>query len=204
MDRLTGIAVTHLHPDHTADLVPLFFALANPAHPTRPEDLPLRGPEGIQAYLEQLEALYGHWVKPRGCDLLIAELEDRASFQVGPTRWTAFSVEHSGPCLAYRVELQAGARSFCFSGDTGRCDGLEQAARGVDLFICECSALEDDPLEGHMTAVDVGRTAAAAGCGCVVLTHLYHDVERSDPESRVREHFEGEVIVGEDGMVLEV
>lgn len=203
LDRLTGVVVTHHHPDHVADLVPLLFALANPAHPTRPEDLPIWGPEGLRRYLEQLEALYGRWVQPRSCDVVVSELEDRARFQVGPTHWTAFSVEHSGPCLSFRVEV-AGAGSFCFSGDTGPCEALEQAARGVDLFICECSALEEDPLDGHMTASDVGRTAAAAGCGRVVLTHLYDHVERSDPASRVRERFSGGVIVGEDGMVLEV
>jgi ribonuclease BN (tRNA processing enzyme) len=50
----------------------------------------------------------------------------------------------------------------------------------------------------------VGRLAAVAGCGQVVLTHLYPQVEASDPVPRVRQHYGGPVRLAEDGLRLEV
>jgi ribonuclease BN (tRNA processing enzyme) len=93
--------------------------------------------------------------------------------------------------------------SVCFSGDSGPCSGLERAARGADLLICECSLLEDEEVEGHMRASDVGRLAASAGCGRVILTHIYEHIERSQPVQRVRQLYSGPVDLAEDGMEID-
>jgi ribonuclease BN (tRNA processing enzyme) len=202
LTQLTGIVLTHFHLDHTAELPALLFALSNPAHPPREQDLQIWGPRGTGALLERLESIYGRWVRPRSCELEVTELDDESSFEVGALRWTAAGVEHTAGALAYRVD--APHRSFCFSGDSGPCVALERAAHGVDLLLCECSALEQEELSGHMRASEVGRIAAAAGCGEVVLTHLYDHVVRSRPVARVEEHFDGPVRLAEDGLLLEL
>ena len=60
------------------------------------------------------------------------------------------------------------------------------------------------PAPMHLKATEVGRLAAAAGCGQVVLTHLYPQVEASDPAPRVRQHYGGPVRVAEDGLLLQI
>lgn len=203
LHTLTGILLTHLHLDHTGDLAPLLFALANPLHPRRGADLPVWGPEGTAAFLAQLRGLYGRWVEPREAEVRPRDLQGGDTLSLGPLTIRAYAVEHSGHCLAYRVAGQGGG-GICVSGDTGPCDGLTAAARGAELLVCECAVLEHEQPEGHMRASDVGRTAAAAGCRRVVLTHLYPHVVRSRPVETVRQHFDGEVELAEDGLELPV
>jgi ribonuclease BN (tRNA processing enzyme) len=201
LDRLTGLALTHLHPDHTAELVPILFALVNPAHPPRTTPLPIWGPRGLAAHLAALERAYGRWIQP-GCGIVVEELAGGQSLVLGSLLCTAFAVTHSAGSLAYRIE--AGGASLCFSGDSGVCPGLVEAARAVDLFVCECSALEGEEVEGHLTATQVGEVAAAAGCRRVVLTHLYGHQLGSDPVARVAARFDGPVELAEEGRVLDL
>ena len=57
------LALSHFHPDHTADLVPLLFALANPEF-GRDGEMLLVGPAGLTKYVTDLERIYGDWIRP--------------------------------------------------------------------------------------------------------------------------------------------
>jgi len=202
LDRLGGILLSHLHPDHTADLLPLLFALANPSGPPRTAELPLWGPEGTQERMQKLGELYGRWVRPRRAELRVQELHDGEELQAGPLRIAAFAVDHMRHSLAFRIEQ--GGKLLCYSGDSAPCAGLERAAQGADLLLCECAALDEEPVKGHMTPSAVGRLATAAGCRAVVLTHLYDRLVERDLPAQVRQHYAGPVRLGEDGLRLQL
>jgi ribonuclease BN (tRNA processing enzyme) len=51
-------------------------------------------------------------------------------------------------------------------------------------------------LEEHLTATEVGKLAAEAQVGTLVLSHIRHVSEEDVAE--IRRHFDGEVIVGSD------
>lgn len=194
--------LTHLHPDHTGDLVSLLFALANPVGPQRAGELPIWGPEGAAKLLEGLRSVYGRWAEPRGGPLALSALADGASFALGALTVRAFSVVHMKGSFALRFE--AGGRVIAFSGDSGPCPGLERAAQGADLFLCECASREGDTYKGHMGPIDVGRCATAAGCREVVLTHLYDGIDEEATLATVREHYAGPVRLGEDGLRIDL
>jgi ribonuclease Z len=202
VDRLAGVALTHLHPDHVADLVPLLFALHLPRAPRRVEDLRLWGPAGVASHLAALRGVYGRWIQPREVAVQVRELVDQETLAVGALRITAHRVTHAESSLAYRI--QSGGAVLCYSGDSGPCAALEEAARDVDLLLCECAALEEERSEDHLSASDVGRLAAASSCREVILTHLYDHVVASDPLARVRALYSGPVRLAEDGMVVEL
>jgi ribonuclease BN (tRNA processing enzyme) len=198
LDRLSAVLLSHLHLDHTAELVPLLFALRNPVGPRRSRDLPLWGPKKLKRQLRGLRRLYGDWVDPLAVALRRHRLRDRQGFSVGPVKIRPFAVAHAGESYAFR--LAAGERTICVSGDSGVCDALVEAAAGVDLLVCECGALESERTTKHLSPTEMGQLAARAGCARVVLTHLYQRVLDSDPLPRVRAHFDGEVHLGFDGM----
>lgn len=206
LEQLDAVLLTHLHPDHTAELVPLLFALRNPLGPPREQPLPIIGPPGVAAHLEALRGVYGDWIVPRRCAIEVREL---ALGSVGVEAWRsaaltvrAYRVEHGPRALAYRVEV--GALSACFSGDSGPCAGLEAAAAGVDLFVCECGASEEEaarePRVQHLAASEVGQLAARVGAGRVVLTHLYSHIVDADPVAAVRRHYDGPAELATDGL----
>jgi ribonuclease BN (tRNA processing enzyme) len=119
----------------------------------------------------------------------------------------AYRVHHGhgrSPAVAFRVE--AHGLVFAYSGDTGPCEGVREAARGADLFLCEASARigVDMSAYGHLTPAQAGQIAAESGARRLVLTH--HTGLDPD-ESMIAEaatHFTGETRVAHDGGVIEL
>ena len=129
--------------------------------------------------------------------------------------------------VSYRVDTAD--RSVVFSGDTAYSAGLVELARDANLFVCEtiqvstaranferrvaAGSYADNP-EGvwahivgtHASTEDTGRMAAEANVSTLVLTHLIPGslVEIDDDVylEGIRQHFDGDVIIGEDGLVI--
>lgn len=194
------VFLTHLHPDHTADLVILLFAFRNPLY-RREAPLRLVGPEGLTAFHHGLLRLYGDHVAAEGFPLEIVEsvggLFPREGWSVRAER-----VAHTAGSLGYRVE--ADGRTLVISGDTGDCEGIRSLGRGADVLLLECSVPEEAAVEGHLTPSSAGRIAADCGVGRLVLNHLYPRLQGLDAAARAAAEFGGEVIVAEDGMTIPV
>lgn len=129
--------------------------------------------------------------------------------------------------LSYR--LDSADRSIAFSGDTAYSEGLIELARGADVLVCEAMEVVAmraafdrmvaggayaDNAEGvwahivgtHTTTEEAGQMAASTGVGTLVLSHLVPgalgDLDDEAYIAGVRRHFDGEVIVGRDQMVI--
>jgi len=128
--------------------------------------------------------------------------------------------------LAYRFDTAT--RSIVFSGDTAPSAGLVDLARNADLLVCEAmdvaqharlaeqarqaiaagneNSVARHVAETHSTTEDVGKMAAEAKVKMVVLSHLLPGGNSDLPETAyidaVRKHFDGQVIVGRDGLRL--
>ena len=75
--------------------------------------------------------------------------------------------------------------SVVFSGDTAPCTGLEQAAQGTDLLLCDATYPDDSYLAqakqyGHSTFLQDAGLAARAGAKRLWLTHYSPII--TDPE----------------------
>jgi ribonuclease BN (tRNA processing enzyme) len=199
---LDAVLYTHTHPDHVADLAPLLFALNYTPGFERQAPLRLCGPPGFGGFLAGLEVLHPG-IRPRSFALDLTEM-DGSALALGGIGVTSQAVEHANmPALAYRLEV-AGC-TVVFSGDTSYCAGIVAAARGADLLVLEASSPFADRDPGpHLSAAMAGQVAREAGARRVVLTHQYPECDGHDMAALVGEHFAGEVVVGEDQMVLDV
>lgn len=136
------------------------------------------------------------------------------------------------PHRAIALRFDARERSIVFSGDTAYSTNLVKLARGADLFVCEImDQAQHDQMEArarqeaaagrpdsvfrhvaetHSTPVDVGRMATEANVKTVVLNHLLPGTVQPGalayPATAfidgVRKQFTGEVVVGQDLLVL--
>jgi len=198
---LDRVFYTHLHPDHTGDLVPLLFALRNPAW-QRMKPLYVTGPKGFRAYHEGLVRLYGDWISAKNYDLILEEVLEKVT-EGGGFRVIPKEVVHLRHSLCYRVE-SADGKSLVYSGDTTYCDAIIEAARGADLLVLECSAPDEQPMKNHLTPTQAGQIAALAGCRRLVLTHFNPICDEYDIVTPCRKVFGGELILAEDLMRLSV
>ena len=208
LDAIDRVLLTHLHPDHSADLLALLFAMHSPV-PRSTAPLHIWGPAGLQELLGKLRDIYGSWLEPRNRELVVREIAPGQNLPSPP--WPcirAFAANHeqdrlSGQALGYRFTDTAG-RVAVFSGDTGPCPGLEEAARGADLLLVECSTPDELAVPGHMCPAQVGALCTAARPRRTVLTHQYPAAAAMDLAAAVGEYYQGQIVQACDGLVITV
>lgn len=196
--RVDAVYVSHGHPDHCADLHPLLRirALTDPDAPA----LPVFTPRGS---LDRLLVIDEPGLIDASYDL--REFEPGTRFEIGPFRATTWGLPHWLPNAGLR--LTAGGRALGYTGDTGPSPDLVELARDVDLLLAEASFADQLPARyaGNLsTAAEVGRYAAEAGAGRVLLTHLWPRVEPAAFVTAARAGFAGPVAVAEAGLVVEL
>jgi ribonuclease BN (tRNA processing enzyme) len=189
--EVDAVYLTHLHADHCIDLVA--YSYARRFHPCGlPPRLPVYGPPGMQA------RLCGSFEEPPSDGLLeVYDFHERGAggLQLGPFTVTSGIVEH--PIECHGLRLEAGGRVLTYSGDSASSDVLVELARAADVFLCEASwPSQPPPPPGiHLTGLEAGEHATAAGAKRLLLTHLmpFHDPQVILAEAK--ETFEGDLEV---------
>lgn len=199
---LTHICLSHFHPDHTSELVPLIFATKYPDSRARQHRLHLIGGPGLIAFYKGLQAAYGQWIVLPEEQLEIREINSPGTEPLifDDFSISARSVNHGPESLAYRI--QAGGTSMVYSGDTDVCDTLPDLARETDLFVCEASMPDGNKVPGHLTPSLAGSMAAKAKAKRLVLTHLYPPCDEVDIVKQARNTYKGPIIKAEDLMTF--
>ncbi|MGH3977934.1 MAG: MBL fold metallo-hydrolase [Pseudonocardiaceae bacterium] len=191
---LDGLLLSHLHPDHCADVPSLVvYRRYHPAPPHRGR-LPLHAPAEAPT---RLAAAYA----PSTAELTTTDLLDVLDFRplgtaavhIGEFEVAAVEVEH--PCEAYALRVDRDGRSLVYTGDTGPCPQLAGLAAGADLLLAEASWPHDghNPPGVHLSGREAGEIAAAAEVGRLLLTHVPPWTDPARMLDEAREVFEGPV-----------
>jgi ribonuclease BN (tRNA processing enzyme) len=196
---IDAVFITHTHPDHVADLMPLLQALrATPGY-ERKEHLSVIGPPPVHVFVDQCAPLLMRSTGPFALELI----EMPARLELGPLTVSSCPTQHTDASLAYRFE--EGNASLVITGDADYDRRLVELSRGARLLVADCSFPDELKTPGHMTPSECGRLAQAAGVERLVLSHLYPS---SQPDRKRLEQcqavFAGTVMVAEDLMKLEV
>ena len=168
------ILLTHFHADHFGG-VP-FFVLDAQLVAKRTRSLTIAGPPGLTDWYDRLFAATFPGDRKLPFELNLREVEIGARNGIHGLVITPFHVRHddkAGPCLAYRIELEG--KIICYSGDTEWTESLVEAARGADLFICECYMFEK-VVRAHLSLSTLRDKLPAIGAKRVVLTHMSEDM----------------------------
>ncbi len=223
---LDAVLLTHLHSDHIVDL---FQLVISSWHQGRDRPQRVYGPPGTRGYVEGLMALWrpeleqriAHERRPStaALEVEVEEIGAGPLFELGGLTVAAVEVDHKPVRHAFGFVFEAAGRRLVMSGDTRPCPTLAEAARGADVLLHEVfvhrelavvSGVRSEETIGnvasyHTLSDEVGKIAAEAGVGCLVLTHFVPPgCDRQALLDEVAADFAGPVILGEDLMAIDV
>ena len=100
--------------------------------------------------------------------------------------------------------MTSGASSICYTGDTNYSEEVARFFAKTNVMISECSFRVRREGVAHVSINDVARMAALAEAERLIVTHFYFEVDEEEVEHEIRRDYAGEIIIGRDGLQLEV
>ncbi len=197
-EDLAGVVVSHCHPDHCIDLVPLRHYLRY--HLAPPRRVRVAGPAALAGRLDALHANPGF-----AAAALDLEVLGEGEREMGPFRIRAARVTHDEDSYALRVDDGAGGSGIVYSGDVAVADDLHSLIQQGDRLLIEAS-FGPGPVEPgarHLDGPAVGALAAATAPSSVLLTHLLPGRDPGATIASVRRHYTGPVTLVRPGDVFE-
>ncbi len=200
---ISFIFYSHLHPDHTSELVPLIFALKYPDSTLRKTPLTIVAGKGFLDFFSGLENVYGEWIKLKPGLMNIVELDNTREDTLKSNDFIVESipVDHMDVSLAYRITSKDGT-SVVYSGDTDYSENLIDLAKGADVLICESAFPDALKVPGHLTPSQAGRIGSLSKVKKLVLTHFYPECDKVDIAKECRRTYSGELVLARDLMEI--
>jgi len=193
--RLHAIILSHLHGDHFGGIP--FFIIEYLYLKPRDDALTIAGPPGTEDRVRQLYGvMYGGGKTPAEFPPLnFVVLNPERSQNVAGVEVYCFRVPHQTRDVSLGLKVAYQGRQILFSGDSAWTDIFIEHARGVDLFLCECSYYDEQP-GMHVNYRSLAANLPHLECKKLLLTHLGEDM-------LARRH-QLSATVAEDGMVIEI
>jgi ribonuclease Z len=224
--EVDALFLTHLHSDHVVDFHQL---LVSAWHQGRDKPWKVFGPPGTLGFVERSAALWkeeldfrvAHEKRPNeaALDVKVTEYADGQAFRGGGVTVTAVKVNHDPFPEVYGFVVEQDSLRLVLSADTVVWPPLIAAARGADLLLHEVfirREMTPDPhhrpaetiaavASYHTLSTEVGRVAAEADVGMLVLNHFVPTrFDHAALVAEVRAHWPGPLVLGEDLMTFDL
>lgn len=230
LPEIDMVFITHLHSDHVLELGPLLHTAWTAG---LNKTVAVYGPAGTAGVWRHFCRSLAYDIETRISDegrppletlITISEFsEGEVAVRDGVTV-TALRVDHPPVTECFALKFAWGDRTVVFSADTAYFPPLADFSRGADILVHEAmhpdgverlvkktpngARLREHLLASHTMAADVGRIAASAGVGRLVLNHLVPAddplITAGDYEREVRKTFGGALIIGRDGLDIDL
>jgi ribonuclease BN (tRNA processing enzyme) len=198
---LDAVVVSHLHPDHFIDLIPLRHYLAYQLRP--PRSVRVIAPAGLADRIDALHAQSGFTTLSLACEPFATE-----TMAVGDLTVEARRVTHTDDSHAIRIAPAdpTDGPGLVYSGDCGVADDLAPLIRPDDTLLVEVSFGAGPVPAGalHLDAPAIAGLVARTRPGPVLLTHLQMALDREAPVAIVRASTDAPVRLVEPGDRIEL
>ncbi len=193
------IFITHLHPDHTSDLIPFLFGTKYNPERKREKPLSLFGPPGFKEFFQKLNQLHNNWISFE--ELQVLDLKEPSlHFEDFTLSW--IKTPHTENSVAYRITSHE--KTLVYTGDTDYDESLAHFSKNADLLIIECSTPNELKVKGHLTPAEVSRLVSLATPSKTVITHIFPACEKINPADLIKRKTGLEIIEAKDMMIVEL
>lgn len=152
------IFVSHLHFDHTSDLLPFRYLLEELNHTvniyTRKEES------------EWYKILFDH------PNFNVVNVDEDTEIKIGDMTLGFYKMKHTVPCLAVVIK---GEKTLCYTGDTVYNDNIEKLFSFGDYVLADCS--KPKGFHGPHMNVDNAKEFANKYSAKIITTHLSADFD---------------------------
>ncbi len=201
-EKVSAILISHMHADHTLDLMQyryyLYFSTSRYPGVGRPAlYFPPEGHErmlGVSRLQDLSATFFSDFFDTR-------EYEPDRVLRIGPLSVEFVPVSHVTHSYGMRI---SGDGLLAFSGDTGLCDSLPELARDSDIFLCECSNTENSAYPFHLTPRQAGIVAQEASTRQLVLTHRWAVDGQDSAAVEAGASFHGPVAIAREDMQFSI
>jgi ribonuclease BN (tRNA processing enzyme) len=185
---LDGIFISHLHPDHFIDLVPLRHYLRYQFTP--PRGVTVYAPQGLADRLDALHDEPGFAATAFRFEPVRAKPVTLGALEV-----TAGLVTHTAESYAFRVSGNVRMPGLVYSGDCGRAADLRPLLIAGDVLLAEVSFGPGPvpPDVHHLAGPEIGTLATEAAVSRILLTHLQMGFDPASTIASVKDRFGGPV-----------
>ncbi len=192
-----AVFISHLHPDHHIDLVPLRHYLKYGG--TVEGSVPLTAPAGIRERYDVLNGVTGF------LDELPGPILSVGVYRVGALTIEAGRVTHTDDSYGFRVSLDEGP-GLVYSGDCGRPEDLAALVKPGDTLLSEAAWGATASVEAawHLTAEQAAGVARDSGASRLILTHVLDEGRPRASLTIARRAFDGPADLAAPGMEITV
>lgn len=193
---LSAVIISHMHPDHYFDLVPLAYAYFFDQLPPVPLHLP---PDGLPV-LQAVERAVGLDEGFFAGIFDVRPYQPEHPLTIGPLTVRFAPTKHFVPAYAMRFHNGTG-RELVYTSDTAYSQAVVDLAQGASVGVFESAVLRyqrDAERQGHLDARTAGAMARQADVGMLVVTH-YPSADADSVAREAGDAFGKPVILAREG-----
>lgn len=184
--ELDAIWVSHFHMDHCGGLGPLLTGMKH-ASETNDRDKPLKifGPKGVAGLVGRFSDVNNYRLLEQSFPVEIVEIDTLEPFEiVAGIEATAMKTPHTPESHAIHIRDIDGT-TVVYSADSAFTQDIATLARGVDLFILECTYFKNKPVDKHLELGEAIYLIRKAKPKRAMLTHFYPEWDAVDFQKEV-------------------
>lgn len=188
-NQLKHVILSHFHPDHVSDLIPLMQAGAWSRRDPRSTDLHIYGPLGTQGLIDGLMQIFNaaSFSQPSYRVLVHEITED--SFSIERFHFDFISLP---PANNHGLRFTWNGKRYAITGDSHFHQQEIDFLRGIDLAVID---------SGHPTDEEIVQLAAQSQAKVIVCSHLYRELNSARLQKQANDlGYTGTLIVGRDLM----
>ena len=190
-NQVNHVVLSHFHPDHVSDLIPLLHAGVWSRRNPRSSDLHIYGPSGVRNFVDQLLHVFGpsSFQQP-GYALVVHEVTEE-QFSIGSYQFDYVSLPPAGN---HGLRFAWNGKVYALTGDSHFHEAEKAFLKDVDLAVIDA---------GHIEDADIVELAAASQAKTIVCSHLYREIDAHKLQAQaVRAGYQGTIMVGRDLMTF--
>ena len=188
-NQLNHIILSHFHPDHVSDLIPLLHAGAWSRRDPRRTNLHIYGPAGTQKLVDGLMSVFGasSFTQPSYAVQLHEVTE--GPFEIDTRHFEFISLP---PANNHGLRFTWNGKRYAITGDSHFHEQEIAFLSQVDLAVID---------SGHPSDAEIVELAVRSQAKVIVCSHLYRELDAINLQSLASDAgYRGTIVIGRDLM----